>query len=461
VFEAWTSEVLSADPFDVIVTARLETEAPLPPLIRSLTLSPFHPPPQHLRMRGHFLYLAIVTLEGATVHVSATSRGYYVDRSSESSGFNPAPRHNGHFHTSLLALLASESPAFVRGLQSRLEPVPMDIPDALAAAVPVATIPATPWLVARPKVDADPLRSQLAYLGTGQLQPDISPSTSRDWNEEFVTMRELPRKTPQERLNRDRMLGRLQTEFSNAAAKAVVSIVRGELIPINPMETRAQHTYLHNNILLVSAEDPQGQHAHLGRDEAVRVTTIKDLNGVRVLNALDLEGVHSIATCVVDYLGERWVAQALLPGLLGPVKPEDPPVATSDQAQSNGDGKLEEIDVDIEAQAEAKPEANSGPTEETGPAKPPTEPKAEPGFKIIYGSSDTERPDQGAFTVEPKMHEIAAKLAHHLHLCSHRVKDHGTETTHEMWTPMEVKGILGTDNRFYFIDLCASLALRR
>ena len=39
-------------------------------------------------------------------------------------------------------------------------------------------------------------------------------------------------------------------------------------------------------------------------------------DGVLALNNADIPGLHTLATCVMDYMGKRIVAQSIIPGIL-------------------------------------------------------------------------------------------------------------------------------------------------
>ena len=52
----------------------------------------------------------------------------------------------------------------------------------------------------------------------------------------------------------------------------------------------------------------------LGGDAAAFVAPKNDLQGVKVYNAVDLEGLYTLGTVVVDYRGYRVTAQSIIPG---------------------------------------------------------------------------------------------------------------------------------------------------
>jgi protein TIF31 len=54
-------------------------------------------------------------------------------------------------------------------------------------------------------------------------------------------------------------------------------------------------------------------------DEACRKVAGQDLKNQKVLQALNIEGLNTVLTAIVDYSGQRWVGQSVIPGILQPV----------------------------------------------------------------------------------------------------------------------------------------------
>ncbi|KAF3904329.1 hypothetical protein AA313_de0202763 [Arthrobotrys entomopaga] len=286
-----------------------------PKTIKSLSLSPWNPPPHNLRQRGHLLYLQVTTLEGEQFHITSHVSGFYVNRSS-SNKFDPLPKTvpRGYSAHSLLELISQLSPEFrsefkkLHDLQSKKDP--------LVTFQPTNAIPASPWLVPPQNApyfshSADISRSQETFLIAGTESND----TLRDFNEEFQSTRELPKETVQERVFRERLLSKLFADFTDAAVRGAVLIARGEVAPLNPTEGRDAQIYVYNNIFFSYGADGVGTFAAEGGDEAARVATGKDILGVRMVNNLDIEGLSTPGTVVVDYLGRRIVGQSIVPGI--------------------------------------------------------------------------------------------------------------------------------------------------
>ena len=62
--------------------------------------------------------------------------------------------------------------------------------------------------------------------------------------------------------------------------------------------------------------DVRDHYKDLGGDSAAYVAPRNDLQGVKVYNAVDLEGLYTLGTVVLDYRGYRITAQSIIPGIL-------------------------------------------------------------------------------------------------------------------------------------------------
>ncbi|OTA81732.1 hypothetical protein M434DRAFT_37410 [Hypoxylon sp. CO27-5] len=292
-----------------------EEEEPAPKTVKSIALSPWNPPPYHLRQKGHLLYLLVTTNEGEQYQITSHVSGFYVNKSSNSK-FDPMPRAapKGHSAHSLLTLLAQISPSFSKSFEDLLQF--NNRKDPLATFQMTNAIPAAPWLVPSPSSPLcahtpDITRTQEGYLISGVDNTD----TLRDWNEEFQSARELPKETVQDRVFRERFISKLFADYSDAAARGAILVARGEVTPLNPTEGRDAQIFVYNNVFFSFGADGVGTFTSEGGDDAARVATGKDVNGVRLVNQLDIDGLYSPATVVVDYLGKRIVGQTVVPGI--------------------------------------------------------------------------------------------------------------------------------------------------
>ncbi|GJP43624.1 hypothetical protein CLOM_g3064 [Closterium sp. NIES-68] len=125
-------------------------------------------------------------------------------------------------------------------------------------------------------------------------------------------------------------------------------------------------------------------------EQATYASSNNDLKGTLAVNNADIPGIYSLAMAIVDYRGHRVIAQSIIPGIL------------------YGDRTTQ----------------------------------------MLYGSVDTGKTIKWSDSFHPKV----AELGKVLRLKEHKVTDgEGKEAT--LCSPVETKGILGSDDRKYLLDL--------
>ena len=137
-----------------------------------------------------------------------------------------------------------------------------------------------------------------------------------DWNEELQSSRELPRSCLAERIVRDRMMYKASVDFLDAAHAGVIAIVNKCVPPLNPAEDARAHVFVHNSIFFSFGVDGREVYREQGGDITARASTNNELIGVRTLDAIDMEGLCTLATAVADYKGHRLQMQSIIPGVL-------------------------------------------------------------------------------------------------------------------------------------------------
>ncbi|KAL2352864.1 clustered mitochondria-domain-containing protein [Cryomyces antarcticus] len=297
--------------YKVLLPPRQETA---PKTVKSMQVSHWNPPPYHLRSQGHLLYLLIHPFDTDPLQITAHVSGFYVNKSTQGK-FDPSPRSEKNFKAhSLLTLLSQISGAF----RERFEALQKfnSQRDPLSAYQLSNAIPASPWLVPPPSIDEDShqpdiTRTQESYLFTGADNTE----TLRDWNEEFQSTREMPKETVQDRVFRERLTSKLFADYNEAATRGAVLVARGEVAPLNPTEDRDAQIFVYNNVFFSFGADGVETFKTDGGDEAARVATGKDVVGVKAVNQLDVNGIFTPGTVVVDYLGKRIVGQSIVPGI--------------------------------------------------------------------------------------------------------------------------------------------------
>ncbi|SAM82278.1 related to CLU1-translation initiation factor eIF3 [Ustilago bromivora] len=402
---------------------------PLPVCLRQLQLATWNPPPQHWKLNGHLLYLQVGTLEGEIIFITASTHGFYINRSS-GARFDPSPRAAGQDFAScsLFDLLCGFSPLFLSTF-SKLFNDPLSSRDYFSAVPVTNSLPAFPWLARNHNHNADPLRSQAAFLLTGATSADTLEGT-RDWNDELQSARELPRTTLPERLMRDRVLNRIYSEFTQAAARAIPKVAAGEVQAMNPMDKRDAQMFIVNNLFISKGADGVDLYPHMGGDEAAHVAVGKDIQGVKTLNSLDVSGLCLLGTIVVDWKGERWVAQSVVPGLFR--RRDD-----TDERFEAGETKAEGAKEEAEAKTAAEPKQAKSDKADLND-----------DTQVVYGGVEGPEVirDNAAF------HKLLNQVAQTLHLNEHEVED-AKGNKHPLWLSVDSKGLRGADGRRYVLDL--------
>ena len=113
------------------------------------------------------------------------------------------------------------------------------------------------------------------------------------------------------------MLNKVLTDFGEAILLGVKAISDGQVTPMNPNEPLRSQVFLHNNIFFSRAVDAGLETFKVAKgDKAARKSASRDLHCLGALHRMERTGLHTLATVVVDYLGSRFVCQSILPGIL-------------------------------------------------------------------------------------------------------------------------------------------------
>jgi len=350
--------------------------------VRNVTFSAWNPPPGNRRLRGDLFYLEISTLEGNTLYITSSVDGFFVN-SSTVNKFDPKPNESPYKCHSLLDLLKKASLQFAQRFSSMVNRKANQHPfESIEVSRPVKH-----WLAPVTDHTYDWNRAEDALLNTHGMD---NTSMTRDWNEEYQSVKELPRSNLQERLVRDRTHYRIFSDFVDAATKGAVAIAHGNILSINPMDPKRSHVFIYNNIFFSFAIDGRDQYKDVGGDKIAYQLANHDLRGVAAYAGLDIPEIHTLATTIIDYRGHRLIAQSIIPGIFH-----------GDKASTH-----------------------------------------------VYGSMD-----QGEKIVaKPEFHEVMKEAGRKLHIGEHKVRDQAGETF-TLSCSVESKGIIGSDARSYVLDM--------
>ncbi|PIA53471.1 hypothetical protein AQUCO_00900217v1 [Aquilegia coerulea] len=411
--------------------------------VESLVFSSFNPPPSYRRLVGDLIYFDVTTLEGHKFCITGTTTKFYVN-SSTGNTLDPKPAKSPFEAPTLIGLLQKISSKFKKAFREILE--------LKASAHPFETVQSllvpNSWLGAYPVCDhkRDAARAEDALtLSYGSELIGMQ----RDWNEELQSCREFPHTSHQERILRDRALYKVTSDFVNAAINGAVGVINRCIPPINPTDPECFHMYVHNNIFfsfaidadlgqlsknqstfelkitkssfekvssnlsqassaVVNVEKPNDSttdelngvtdvapdsHAELqlaDNEQATYASANNDLKGTKAYQEADVQGLYNLAMAIIDYRGHRVVAQSIIPGIL-----------QGDKSDS-----------------------------------------------LLYGSVDNGK----KICWNEAFHSKVLEAAKHLHLKEHTVLD-GSGNIVKLAAPVECKGIVGSDDRHYLLDL--------
>ncbi|KAK4415429.1 Clustered mitochondria protein [Sesamum alatum] len=344
------------------------------------------------------------------------------------SSFNPPPSHRRLSGTILdprpnkAALEATTLVGLLQKLSPKFKKAFREILERKASAHPFENVPSllppNAWLGLYPvpdhKRDAARAENSLTLSFGSELI-----GMQRDWNEELQACREFPHATHQERILRDRALYKVTSDFVDAATSGAIGVINRCIPPINPTDPECFHMYVHNNIFFSFAVDadleqlPQKQasgelskqningihtlspdvpaETQLAESEqATYASANNDLKGTKACQEVDVPGLYNLAMAIIDYRGHRVVAQSVLPGIL-----------QGDKSES-----------------------------------------------LLYGSVDNGK----KICWNEAFHAKVLEAAKRLNLKEHTVLD-GSGNVFKLAAPVECKGIVGSDDRHYLLDL--------
>ncbi|KAL3516547.1 hypothetical protein ACH5RR_023449 [Cinchona calisaya] len=415
--------------------------------VESIVFSSFNPPPSYRRLSGDLIYLDVVTMEGNKYCITGTTKIFYVN-SSTGNILDPRPGKSPFEATTLVGLLQKISSKFKKAFREILERKAMAHPFENVQSL----LPPNSWLGLYPIPDhkRDTARAENALtLSFGSELIGMQ----RDWNEELQSCREFPHSTPQERILQDRALYKVTSDFVDAAINGAIGVISRCIPPINPTDPECFHMYVHNNIFFSFAVDADLE--QLSRKQASDVTNRiessgmlhgssekisnhlphvahrvgdqsdcyntqnfngvtdlvsdvpsetllseseqatyasanNDLKGSKAYHEADVPGLYNLAMAIIDYRGHRVVAQSVLPGIL-----------QGDKSDS-----------------------------------------------LLYGSVDNGK----KICWSEDFHSKVSEAGKRLHLKEHGVLDK-SGNVFKLAAPVECKGIVGSDDRHYLLDL--------
>ncbi|EDV22641.1 uncharacterized protein TRIADDRAFT_28748, partial [Trichoplax adhaerens] len=313
------SQLDCAPPCYLIPGSATSNGVPLTPLyfnesyqdcLKELSTSGWNPPPPNRKLQGDLMYVNVETLEGETYNITASITGFFVNRTKDHI-FNPAPSSEFPLSHTLAGLLNRISPLFKKNFLI-LQKVSLKTNPLELVPTPYQVFP---WAV--PKLDHgyDKQRAEDYSFARVGYEEHLAGQL-RDWNDDFQSAKEMPTETIQEKIERDRTIFRVNTDFVAVATKGAIAVVDGNVVAMNPAEPERLRLYIWNNIFFSFAVDCRDQYKQLGGDIAAYRAAGQDVHAIDFVQKLDVDGLHTLETAVIDYCGRRIIAQSLIPGIL-------------------------------------------------------------------------------------------------------------------------------------------------
>uniref|UniRef100_A0A671S3X1 Si:ch211-166a6.5 n=2 Tax=Sinocyclocheilus anshuiensis TaxID=1608454 RepID=A0A671S3X1_9TELE len=152
------------------------------------------------------------------------------------------------------------------------------------------------------------------------LDQDLN-AQAPDWNKELQAARDLPQRSLEERLQRDRALLQVNSAFVWAVAQAAEKVIDGFVDSVNG--SHEDPAFLCGGVFMSM---PAHRDHSLGGERSHRAAQRHELRCVQAYSDLDgdLQNLHTIPTALADYRGVRLSAQGLAPGIQGPEQAEVP-----------------------------------------------------------------------------------------------------------------------------------------
>lgn len=82
------------------------------------------------------------------------------------------------------------------------------------------------------------------------------------------------------------------------------------------MDDVANQVYMYNNIFFSRPVDVRETFKVTQGNEACHKVAGHDLRNQKILQSLHIDGLHTVLTAIVDYKGQRWIGQSVIPGIL-------------------------------------------------------------------------------------------------------------------------------------------------
>jgi protein TIF31 len=204
--------------------------------VDSISFSGFNPVPPYRRMVGDLFYLVVKTLDSGEHGITCNVNGFYRNDCIERGNFAPGPstHRNPCYSYTLVGTIHQLSPSFGKNLEKYFNSILATEPYFLTQIPLTSSQSTSSWLIPESKQMSQTQHSQ----DDATLTPlyGLDPRGVREWNEEFQVVKDFPKETFMQRIQRDRAVQKVYNDFLEAAVKGAVALIGGNLTPLNPNE---------------------------------------------------------------------------------------------------------------------------------------------------------------------------------------------------------------------------------
>jgi Clustered mitochondria len=135
-------------------------------------------------------------------------------------------------------------------------------------------------------------------------------------NEEMQSVRTFKSDNISEKVMKAKYIHNIYQEFRDAVKTGALAISDGHIAPMNPLDPEKAHVYVYNNIFYSQAVESKESFKICDGDDASRKLAGHDLKNQRMIQSLDVEGLCTVLSCIVDFKGARLIGQTIIPGVL-------------------------------------------------------------------------------------------------------------------------------------------------
>ncbi len=241
--------------------------------IKSVNVSGWNPPPPNRKLQGDLMYLEVATASEGTFHITATLKGFYVNKCNRNH-FDPAPSvPNAPVSHDLFTTLLGVS-ASLRAAWAKVTAAPSSTPSEDSGPLDLVAT-----LYAQGRGDQSSATPQWNTLPSGVFSAENSLSRAhtydlframeaandlhgidelgapREWNDEIQALRSLAAGDLADKAMKAKLEHKILTEFTEACKLAAVAISDGHIAPITYADPSQSEIYVYNGIFFSKAED--------------------------------------------------------------------------------------------------------------------------------------------------------------------------------------------------------------